>query len=136
MTKNPKKLDFQFAPDVAQLTREVLRDSEVTWVNFSDLFFIRSQHSSSRAIARIWGFPRIWQLVLEIPPKYIIEVVSEKFDHLADDKKYEVIAHEVNHIPKNFSGALLPHIRKGKNSFKKRLDRLIATRNIKNRLQS
>ena len=120
-------LELTEAPDVLNLTRRVINDSQITWVNFGDLFFMRSQGSTSRAIARIWGFPKIWQLALKTSPKYIIEVVSEKFDQLSDNKKYEVIAHELNHIPRNFSGALLPHTRRGKNNFKDRLKQMLAT---------
>lgn len=120
-------MNFVEALDVLTLARKVINESQITWVNFEDLFFMRSTGSSSRAIARIWGFPKIWQLALQSGPKYIIEVISEKFDELSDQKKYEVIAHELNHIPRNFSGALLPHTRRGKNNFKDRLKRILAT---------
>ena len=121
-------MKFAEASDILTLTRRVINESQITWVNFEDLFFMRSTGSSSRAIARIWGFPKVWQLALQIGPKYIIEVVSEKFDQLSDEKKYEVIAHELNHIPRNFSGALLPHTRRGKSNFKDRLKQILASR--------
>lgn len=118
-------IKYSEAQDILSLARKVINESQITWVSFKDLFFMRSTGSSSRAIARIWGFPKIWQLALQSGPKYIIEVISEKFDCLPDPKKYEVIAHELNHIPRNFSGALLPHTRRGKNSFHKRLKDLL-----------
>ena len=40
---------------------------------------------------------------------HVIEVLSHHFDHLSDDDKTRVIIHELMHIPKNFSGALVPH---------------------------
>ena len=46
------------------------------------LLAIRSYGSKSRAIARIWAFPTIWQEALGIKPHYVIEVLSEKFDKL------------------------------------------------------
>ena len=48
-------------------------------------------------------------MALKLPPYYVIEVLSHHFDHLSDDDKTRVIIHELMHIPKNFSGALVPH---------------------------
>jgi predicted metallopeptidase len=70
---------------------------------------MRSFKATSRARARIWSFPKIWQMALTLPPYYVIEVLSHHFDHLSDDDKTRVIIHELMHIPKNFSGALVPH---------------------------
>lgn len=73
------------------------------------IFGYRSYESSARAYARIWAFPKIFQEVLGVEPAYVIEVLSEKFDKLSDDNKTKVLIHELLHIPKNFSGALVPH---------------------------
>ena len=48
-------------------------------------------------------------MALGIPPHYVIEVLSEKFDRMSDDDQIRVLIHEILHIPKNFSGALVPH---------------------------
>ena len=42
-------------------------------------------------------------------PAYVIEVLAKYFDKLDQDKQKQVLIHELLHIPKNFSGALLPH---------------------------
>lgn len=73
------------------------------------IFAYRSYESSARAYARIWSFPKIFQEVLDVEPAYVIEVLTEKFDKLSDDNKTKVLIHELLHIPKNFSGSLLPH---------------------------
>ena len=79
------------------------------YVNTDRIFCYRSQGSKSRSYARIWSFPKIFQEVLDVEPAYVIEVLSERFDKLSDDNKTRVLIHELLHIPKNFSGALLPH---------------------------
>lgn len=95
----------------------------------SRIFCLRSENANTRAIARIYGLSRIWQQVLKQKPAYIIEVISEKFDRLSENEKNKVLLHEIAHIPKNFSGSLVPHIRKGKRSFYLRLKRLIENTN-------
>lgn len=85
----------------------------------------RSYNSKAHAYARIWGLSKIWQLALNEKPHYIIEVISEKYDNLPDGRKDEVLLHELAHIPMNFSGSLLPHIRYGKRSFHRKVDSLI-----------
>lgn len=73
------------------------------------VFCYRTHGSRARAYARIWAFPKIFQEALAQKPAYVIEVLSEKFDRLSVDNKTKVLIHELLHIPKNFSGSLLPH---------------------------
>lgn len=87
-------------------------------IKSENIFCFRSQNSKSRAIARIYSLPRIWQSALNIEPHYIIEVISEKFDKLSDEEKEKVLIHELMHIPKTFSGSLKPH-----RCFGKRIDK-------------
>lgn len=82
---------------------------EMDYINLERIKTFRSTGSKAYARARIWAFPRIWQQALELPPHYVIEVISEKFDYLGDDDKKRVLIHELMHIPKNFSGALVSH---------------------------
>jgi len=83
-------------------------------VDKSKVYCYRTIGSKARAYARIWSFPKIFQEVLNVPPSYIVEVLSEKFDRLSDDQKTRVLIHELLHIPKNFSGSLLPHRGRGR----------------------
>ncbi len=88
---------------------KLVRLLDFSHVKSPRIFAYRSYESSSRAYARIWSFPKIFQEVLNVEPAYVIEVLSEKFDKLTEDNKTKVLIHELLHIPKNFSGALAPH---------------------------
>lgn len=98
----------------------------LTWVNYDRVYCYRSNNSRARAYARIWGFNKVWQLALGEDPAYVIEVLSEKFDHLPQKRRDEILLHEIAHIPKNFSGALLPHTRRGKGSFHDKLKTMLS----------
>lgn len=102
-------MDVTPAPDVAAIVSEILRRVALPHINASQITCMRSTGAKSRAYARIWGFPRIWQRALSLPPHYVIEVLSRRFDPLPMDEKVRTIIHELMHIPKTFSGALVPH---------------------------
>lgn len=126
-TNLSKRLDWQVAPDIKKRVFTLLRACEIDWVKANDLHFFRSQGAKTRVFARIWGLNRIWQMALGQKPAYIIEVVSERFDKLTEVEKDKVLLHELTHIPKNFSGALIPHVRHGKHSFYDKVHKLIAS---------
>ena len=102
-------MDIAFAPDVKKIMKSVLSSSLFAQVDAKRIVCMRSFGATSRARARIWSFPKIWQMALDTPSHYVIEVLSQHFDHLNEDDKARVIIHELMHIPKNFSGALVPH---------------------------
>lgn len=89
--------------------KKIIKVANFTNVKPSQITFYRSFGSKARAYARIWGLPRIWQQALEVSPHYIIEVISEKFDRLSEQDKIKTLIHELLHIPKSFSGSLVPH---------------------------
>ena len=97
---------------------------EIDWVIPDLVHTYKSYNSSSNAIARIWGLNKVWQMALEHEPSYILEVISERFDTLSERDKDEVILHELAHIPRNFSGALMAHSH-SKGAFHDKLDKFI-----------
>jgi len=102
-------MDFQKASDVEQATVKIIEKLKLSYIKKGNILCYRTLNSHSKATARIWSLPRLWQDALNIPPYYIIEVLSEKFDRLSSQQKTKVLIHELLHIPKTFSGALLPH---------------------------
>lgn len=112
-------MDFQKAPDIQKKITRLVQKLSLSHLDSQRIVAFRSSGSRSKARARIWSFPRIWQKALKKPPHYCLEVLSEKFDRLSKDDQTRVLIHELLHIPKNFSGALLPHRGRGK----RRIDR-------------
>ena len=124
-TLNSNKITWFSDLDVQKNVVKLLKKLNFSNFDNSRIYCLRSENANTRAIARIYGLSRIWQKVLKQKPAYIIEVVSEKYDKLSDNEKNKVLLHEIAHIPKNFSGSLIPHIKKGKRSFYLKLKRLI-----------
>ncbi len=52
---------------------------------------------------------KIWQGVLNLPPSYTIEVISEIFDKMSAEDKERTLIHELMHIPGGFAGGFRPH---------------------------
>jgi len=121
-----RRIDWKKAFDIKKRVLHLSRELSLEWVNNSSVYCFRSTGANTRAFARIWGLPRIWQLALNLKPSYIIEVISEKFDKLNEKEKDKVLLHEIAHIPKNFSGSLVPHIRRGKRNFNDKVNSLIS----------
>lgn len=108
-----QKLEWERADDIKRQAEEVLKVLDFPHIKPSRIHFFRTNGSKSRSYARIWTMPKIFQRVLNIEPVYVIEVLSKYFDKLNSDEQKKVLIHEFLHIPKNFSGALIPH--KGRN---------------------
>src|SRR3972149_7088409 len=120
------QINWEKAPDVKKRVLHLIRELEIAWVTPSGVICFRSKGANTRAYARIWGLSRIWQQALNLKPAYVLEVISEKYDRLSQIEQDKILLHELTHIPKNFSGSLMPHIRHGKRSFHKKVDLLIS----------
>ena len=107
-------LEWQNASDVKKDIGKIVKTLEMDHVQLSRVFCYRTEGSKARAYARTWMMPKIFQDALGIPPAYVIEVLSKYYDKLNDDDKTKVLIHELLHIPKNFSGALLSHHGRGR----------------------
>jgi len=103
-------MEWEEAKDIKKDIKEILRVLDLPYVKPSRIFCYRTQGSKSRSYARIWAFPKIFQRALSLEPAYVIEVLAKHYDKLGNDEKKLVLIHELLHIPKNFSGALVPHM--------------------------
>jgi len=102
-------MEWEEAEDIKRDIKKILKVLDMPHVDATRIFCYRTQGSTSRSYARIWSFPKIFQRALNIKSAYVIEVLAKYFDKLNDDEKKKVLIHELLHIPKNFSGALLSH---------------------------
>lgn len=107
--RRTKKLEWENAKEIQKEIEYIAQVLELVHINPKRIFCFRSHGSKSRSYARIWSFPKIFQIALDVKPAYVIEVLSKHFDKLSPDEQKKILIHELLHIPKNFSGALLPH---------------------------
>lgn len=97
------------APEIKKRIDIILKTIDLGHIQGNRLTVFRSFGSTGRAIARIWSLPRVWQQALSVPPQYVIEVISERFDRMDREDQDRTLIHELMHIPKTFSGALVAH---------------------------
>ncbi len=109
MSSGKKKWDFDNAQDVHERVVDLVNRLKLDYIDTDRVFCVRSNGSKARAYARIWGLSRIFQVTAGYKPTYVIEVLTQHFDNLSEEKKTKVIIHELLHIPKTFSGSLRSH---------------------------
>jgi predicted metallopeptidase len=107
-------MEWEEAKDVKKDIKEIVTTLNLSHIKLSRIFCYRSYGSTSRSYARIWSIPKIFQRALDIEPAYVIEVLAKYYDKKDEDYKKGILIHELLHIPKNFSGALLSHKGKGR----------------------
>lgn len=124
--KTRKSIEWNPAPDIISRIVHLVTQVDIDWVDLDNVHCVRSENANTRAYARIWGLGRIWQQALNLKPAYVLEVISEKFDRLDQEEQDKILLHELAHIPRNFSGSLMPHTRHGAGSFHDKLHKMIA----------
>lgn len=107
-------LEWEDAKEIKKDIEEILSVLDMPHIQKERIFCFRTKGSTSRSYARIWAFPKIFQRALLLKPAYVIEVLEKYYDRLNPDDQKKVLIHELLHIPKNFSGALLPHRTRGR----------------------
>lgn len=107
-------MEWEEAEEIKVEIQKIVKALKMVHIDPSRIFCYRTHGSKSRSYARIWSMPKIFQRALDIKAAYVIEVLSRHFDKLGKDEQKKVLIHELLHIPKNFSGALLPHRGRGR----------------------
>jgi predicted metallopeptidase len=102
-------MDVQKDEQIQGMVDDIIQTLESSHLNAHRIICMRSHNTTARAYARIWNLPDIWQKALDVGTFYVIEVLSGHFDKLSKDEQEKVLIHELLHIPKTFSGALLAH---------------------------
>jgi predicted metallopeptidase len=108
--KKRQKYAYEVAPDVQKDLEEIVRmlPDDFPHVDTRRVICYRSRGSTARIYARIWSLPGIFSHALGVEPHYVIEVV-ERYDRSPREEREKTLIHELLHIPKTFSGALVPH---------------------------
>jgi len=119
-------MEVESAPEIQEKIEHLLDILEMRHIIGARIICMRSTGAKANAYARIWNLPKIWQKALDVNPFYVIEVVSEHFDNLGEERKIQVLIHELMHIPKKFSGGLVPHKHNGGRIDKKAVDKIYA----------
>jgi predicted metallopeptidase len=102
-------MKYEKAPEIKEQIDYLIDRLDFKHVIPKNIHCIRSFDAKTRAHARIWGMAKLFKEVAGLEPHYIIEVNARKFDKLNDREKMKTLIHELMHIPKTFSGALLSH---------------------------
>ncbi|MEN9626051.1 MAG: hypothetical protein RL557_379 [archaeon] len=101
---------YEIAPDIMEEVNE-LATLLFPHVRLDSVSCIRSFGSlSPRTIARCHALGKAMQLGMgRRKGFYVIEVLSRRFDKLAEEEKTKVLIHELMHIPKSFGGGFRHH---------------------------
>lgn len=102
-------MNYKKAPEIKKQIKLLVKQLNFTHIKINNIHCIRSFDAKTRAFARIWGMSRLFKDVVGLEPHYIIEVISKRYDRLPEREKIKTLIHELMHIPKTFSGALLSH---------------------------
>ena len=102
-------MQYKKAPEVKKQIKALVKQLNLDHIKLKNIHCIRSTDAKTRAYARIWGIAKLFKEVVGIEPHYIIEVNARRFDKLNPREQIKTLIHELMHIPKTFSGALLPH---------------------------
>lgn len=99
------------ADDIRVKAKEVVEKMGWTHIDLGSVGFLRSVGTSSRGtIARCHALSKPMQLGLgRTKGFYLIEVLSERYDKLAEEEKVKTVIHELMHIPKAFGGGFIHH---------------------------
>lgn len=118
-------MKYSIASDIKHQINLLIDKLNYTYIKSQNIHCIRSFDAKTRAHARIWGMAKLFKEVAGIEPHYIIEVNAKKFDKLPKREQIKTLIHELMHIPKTFSGALLSHRGRNRRINDREVERII-----------
>src|SRR3989338_2608723 len=118
-------MKYAAAPEIKKQIKLLVKELNFDHIKINYIHCIRSFDAKTRAYARIWGMAKLFSEVAGLEPHYIIEVNAKRFDKLSDREKIKTLIHELLHIPKTFSGALLSHRGKGRRINDSEVERIL-----------
>ena len=102
-------MKYEYAEDLQKKAEEISRIL-FPHIKLERVKCFRGFGSSSRnTIARCHALGKIMQKALNTEAHYVLEFLSENFDHLDEREKLKIIIHELMHIPKSFGGGFKHH---------------------------
>lgn len=102
-------MKYSLAPEIKKTITQLVKKLQFNHIKIENVYCIRSYDAKTRAYARIWGMSKLFKEIAGLEPHYIIEVNARLFDKLPRREQIKTLVHELLHIPKTFSGALLSH---------------------------
>ncbi|MEM2932756.1 MAG: putative metallopeptidase [Candidatus Pacearchaeota archaeon] len=107
--KRRKSIIYEEANDIKEKVKKIVEILGMEYIALDSLECIRSKNARTSAIARCYSLSKPLQIAFKLSPRYVIEVISEKFDKLDEDEKIKILIHELLHIPKSFGGGFRHH---------------------------
>jgi predicted metallopeptidase len=105
-----KLIRYFRSEDIEKRAEDIVKKLQLSHIDPNRVMCIRSRGSRSRrTLARCHVLSRAMQTALNLPPSYVIEIISERFDVLDKEEQTKVLIHELMHIPKSFGGGFRHH---------------------------
>lgn len=103
-------MQYEKARDLDEMVRIIIRKTGLSHIDPERVKCIRSMGTKTRrTLARIHTIPKAVQKGLGMPPHYVIEIITERFEKLSEEEKTKTLLHELLHIPKSFGGGFRHH---------------------------
>ncbi|MCS6783609.1 MAG: putative metallopeptidase [Candidatus Caldarchaeum sp.] len=103
-------ISYRRAVDIEERVKAIVAKTGLGYLDVERIRCVRSYGSaSSNTAARIHSVSKAFLTGFGMKPAYVIEFIAEIFDKLPAESQDEIIIHELLHIPKSFTGGLLPH---------------------------
>jgi len=93
-------IKYYDAPEVKRLVHTIVVGLRFNHIDPTYVYCVRSRGSKSKhTIARVHSLGKPWQLALNTHPRYLIEVIAERYDKLSQADQEKILIHELLHIP-------------------------------------